>query len=322
MIRQLIRRFKGSYAVYNFFHRRDLAHNAKKYRELGLRKFWFSPVSSKDFQSLPAERQKSRVIHPEAIQNSALYQSLDPKSRASLDQFDETGFAVFENFLPSDLVDAINAEMDQFLKNGVVRQEANGKIMFAIHASALLRSVGQDPRLLQLLSILLDGDAMLFQSINFLRGSEQPTHSDSIHMTTYPLGGLLGVWVALEDIHPDNGPLHYYPGSHKLPYYLNSDYGNEGSYFFLGPKDYTAYEDFIAKRIEELGLKKEILCIPKGSVMIWHANLFHGGDPHRDKNSTRKSVVFHYFDRNSICYHEITQRPALIRSLLNHESNH
>ena len=30
---------------------------------------------------------------------------------------------------------------------------------------------------------------------------------------------MCGVWVALEDITEDNGPLHYYPGSHRLPDY-------------------------------------------------------------------------------------------------------
>jgi hypothetical protein len=54
-------------------------------------------------------------------------------------------------------------------------------------------------------------------------------------------------------------------------------------------------------------------------MMIWHANLFHGGEPHLDKSKTRKSVVFHYFDENSICYHEITQRPALMRTGINHQ---
>ena len=58
----------------------------------------------------------------------------------------------------------------------------------------------------------------LFQSINFLTGSEQHTHSDSIHMSTFPLGGMAAAWVALEDITPGNGPLRYYTSSHKLPY--------------------------------------------------------------------------------------------------------
>ncbi|GAC1370573.1 MAG: hypothetical protein NVSMB30_09360 [Hymenobacter sp.] len=38
----------------------------------------------------------------------------------------------------------------------------------------------------------------------------------------------------------------------------------------------------------------------------------HGGEPHLDKARTRQSMVFHYFSRAHICYHEITQRPALL----------
>ena len=53
--------------------------------------------------------------------------------------------------------------------------------------------------------------------------------------------------------------------------------------------------------------------IKKGDVLIWHANLMHGGNKHVDKSKTRKSMVFHYFSENVVSYHEFTQRPALIK---------
>ncbi len=40
-----------------------------------------------------------------------------------------------------------------------------------------------------------------------------------VHFNSIPQRFMCGVWVAMEDIAPDNGPLHYYPGSHKLPFY-------------------------------------------------------------------------------------------------------
>jgi len=144
-------------------------------------------------------------------------------------------------------------------------------------------------------------------------GSEQRTHSDSIHMTTYPAGGLLGVWIALDDISESNGPLHYYAGSHKLPYYMNADYNNEGSRWLIGDKSYTAYEEMIDRKINDIGLPKKIFTASKGDLLVWHANLFHGGEPHTDKNKTRKSMVLHYFKKGAVCYHEITQRPAIIK---------
>lgn len=82
--------------------------------------------------------------------------------------------------------------------------------MFAFLRSPFIRNLGEDADFLGMLSILMDGKARLFQSINFLHGSEQKTHSDSIHMTTYPLDGLIGLWIALEDVDQKNGALHYY----------------------------------------------------------------------------------------------------------------
>jgi len=197
------------------------------------------------------------------------------------------------------------------MNSGTIKFRYGGKLMFVIHYSEIIKNIGNDKNLLEFLSVLLDGHAKLFQSINFINGSQQKTHSDSIHMTTYPLGGLLGVWIALEDVDESNGALHYIPKSHKLPYFLNSDYDNEGSFLKIGKKSYKAYEEFLEEKVKELGLKKEVFKAKKGDLLIWHANILHGGEPHLDKLKTRKSLVYHYFDENSVCYHEVTQRPAL-----------
>jgi ectoine hydroxylase-related dioxygenase (phytanoyl-CoA dioxygenase family) len=248
------------------------------------------------------------------LQATTLYQMARPVDKKSLDDFADNGYCILRNYLSAELVDRLNQEVETLQTQGKIKVTYGGKIMFAIHSSELLRSIGNNKELTELLSSLLHGQAILFQSINFSKGSEQASHSDSIHMTTYPLGGLLGVWIALEDIDDDNGPLHYYPGSHKLPYYLNADYNNEGNALLIGDKSYTAYEEMMARKIAELGLKKEIFKAKKGDLLVWHANLFHGGEAHTNKNKTRKSMVFHYFKENSICYHEITQRPALIKT--------
>ena len=143
-------------------------------------------------------------------------------------QFSENGYCILPGLF-ADHTRVINAEIDSLLQRGLVKFGYGGKIMFAIHHSKLLRQLSSSRELMELLDTLIGGKAVLFQSINFINGSEQDTHSDSIHMTTFPEGGLLGVWIALEDIGTDNGPLHYYPGSHKLPYYMNADYGNQGN---------------------------------------------------------------------------------------------
>ncbi|WP_017258652.1 phytanoyl-CoA dioxygenase family protein [Pedobacter arcticus] len=307
----MLRKLKLTYILYNIFNKRKLTHNLKLYKKLGLKKFYFSPISSKDFKNLD----KNLLNESGAVCNLAdtkLFKNIDERSQQSLLGFEQEGYAILNQHLPKDTINAINTEIENLLAQKKVSFNNANKIMFAIHQSNFLKSIGEDENLLALLSSIMGEEVKLFQSINFKMGSEQHTHSDSIHMTTFPLGGLLGVWIALEDIELDNGPLQYFPGSHKLPYYLNQDYNNEGNAFLLGSKTYSAYEAMIEEKLQEYSQKKQVFTAKAGDVLIWHANLFHGGEPHLNKAKTRKSMVLHYFAPNRICYHEITQRPALM----------
>ncbi len=311
-IARLVRRLKPAYALYNLFQRRRLAHNLPLYRKLGLGKAYFSPVSSRDFAHLPAVTDAEASAGSAArLRGSEAFAGVSAEGQASLLDFHERGYAVLPGLLTAERVAAINASLDGLIAAGDLRANSVNKYMFAFRQSEVIREAGTG-QLRELVSALLGHEATLFQSINFLSGSQQPTHSDSIHMSTYPLGGLVAAWVALEDITLDNGPLHYYPGSHKLPYYLNADYDNEGTRWLTGDKDYKAYESFIQERVAEQELPREVFLAKAGDVFLWHANLLHGGEPHLDKGRTRKSMVFHYFSQGHICYHEISQRPALM----------
>lgn len=309
---EIIRRLKATYSVYNFFHRKELVHNVQLLKKYGLKKKYFSPLSSKDFKNITAE--DFLPGSKPGITATELFKTTSAENQTSILAFPENGFLVLRNYLAPEKVNEVNQTITALLEAKKVSFKYGNKIMFAIHHSPLLRSIGEDKKLLNFLGTLMQGEAILFQSINFMMGSEQHTHSDSIHMTTFPLGGLLGVWIALDDITENNGPLHYYPGSHLLPYYLNSDYDNEGSQCLLGKHSYAAYEEMIEKKIAANGITKQIFTAQKGDLLVWHANLFHGGEPHTDKSLTRKSMVLHYFNKNAICYHEITQRPALIKN--------
>ncbi|KIC63048.1 phytanoyl-CoA dioxygenase family protein [Chryseobacterium taiwanense] len=307
MLKQ-IRNYKLPYIIYNFFNKSKLKHNIPLYKKYGINKNYFSSISSKDFAHLP---ENERKINLHKLTETAFYKNLTEENKSSVNSFDDKGYLILRNYLSPETADQINIEIDKLMAEGTIKFRYGGKLMFVIHHSEIIKNIGDNKELLEFLSVLIDGQAKLFQSINFINGSQQKTHSDSIHMTTYPLGGLLGVWIALEDIDENNGALHYIPESHKLPYFLNSDYDNEGDGIRIGKKSYKAYEEFLEEKVKELGLKKEVFRAKKGDLLIWHANILHGGEPHLDKSRTRKSLVYHYFDENSVCYHEVTQRPAL-----------
>ena len=144
--------------------------------------------------------------------------------------------------------------------------------------------------MLRTLRQLYGREPLPFQTINFRLGTEQRVHSDAVHFHTDPPTYMCGVWVALEEIDEGNGPLVYYPGSHKLPLVRAEDYAPEP-----GPHHYPAYEEHVQDLIDKSGLEPKYATLRKGQALIWAANLAHGGSPHRDKSRTRYSQVTHYF---------------------------
>lgn len=312
MLFSFLRRFKPAFVVFNFFNYRKLKHLEKLYAKNGLTKAYFSPVSSTDFNHLKGEvpwldKKESALVLPK----ENIFQQLDKRWHKPLQGWSKNGYAILPQFFSGEEVDLINNTIDNLVENGKAKWQYKTKIMFAIEQSKYLKGIGNNTELLRILELLLGRKVTLFQSINFLIGSEQRTHSDTVHMTTFPLGYMAAIWIALEDITLENGPLHYYPGSHKLPYVLNPDFSHGERLWWLGKNLNKSYEERIRQILQENQLKKSVFCAKKGDLFIWHANLLHGGEEHLNKALTRKSMVFHYFGNDVICYHEISQRPSL-----------
>jgi ectoine hydroxylase-related dioxygenase (phytanoyl-CoA dioxygenase family) len=307
-----IRKYKIVYQTFNFFKRSQLKYNIPQYKKYGLKKKYFSSISSDDFRNLESplnvyDSKDSDVKMP----TNEDFNSLESNTKTSLLSWSKNGYSILCNFFSEQEMDLCNEEIRNLIEKKKVKFRNANKIMFAFHHSDIIRSIGLNEKLLKILNVIMGKKVELFQSINFLEGSQQRTHSDSIHMTTFPFGNIIAVWIALEDITAESGPLHYYPGSHKLPYTMNRDYNNLGTRYKLGAKNYTDYEDCIGGIITENKLKKEVFIAKKGDILIWHANLLHGGEKVLDENSTRKSMVLHFYSEDSICFHEITQRPTL-----------
>lgn len=113
----------------------------------------------------------------------------------------------------------------------------------------------------------------------------------------------------MEDIHPDSGPLVYYPGSHRLPYYFSKDAGiSKGEFKKKGYAVYTEkYEPFIQTELKNHPeLKAEYFEAKKGDVLFWHANLIHGGSQRKNRELSRRSLVCHYFAKGAFCYHDLS----------------
>lgn len=149
-----------------------------------------------------------------------------------------------------------------------------------------VRAIATAPAVLALLEDVYGRVPKPFQTLNFRVGSEQRPHSDAMHFNSDPPGFMCGVWVALEDIGPEQGPLIYYPGSHRLPEVTAADVERDGT---------GDYEEFVADLIEREGLQPSYATLRKGQALVWSSNLLHGGAPQTDPRLTRWTQVSHYF---------------------------
>lgn len=217
-------------------------------------------------------------------------------------EYQKNGFVVIPGLLPQDLIDKTkdDAEKKGFNPDFPIKtQRDERRIQDLWQVSEASKELACYPALLEILEIFYGREPIPFQTLNFKFGSQQRAHSDTIHFSSLPSKFMCGVWVALEDITEENGPVFYYPGSQKLLEYdfsyIRTD-AQTPSY-----KDYIQYEDFIEKIVEAQQFEKKKFLAKKGDLLIWSSNIIHGGSPVTKQGLTRWSQVTHYFFKD--CYY-------------------
>jgi hypothetical protein len=209
-----------------------------------------------------------------------------------IDKYKEDGYLVIDTQIPSHVFD----DIVEFLKDGWNRgQFGGGRVQDAWKHNELIRSLSLNPRILWMLEKLYNRKPLPFQTLNFPKGTQQSVHSDTLHFNTEPFGLLCGIWVALEDVNVNQGPLIFYPKSHKLP-----EMNFEHIDFRIDNKDehhkaYKVYSEELESMMNERGLQPQLGVLKKGQAIIWEANLIHGGLFQSNKDLSRYSQVTHYF---------------------------
>ena len=233
--------------------------------------------------------------------------SLDAATRDLVKAYAADGYVIVDSGIED--FDAVTDEVIAWCSE---RPDYQQRIMDAWDQVPAIRRLATSPAILETLATLYRRDPIPMQTLNFGRGTQQSPHSDSMHFSSVPQGFMCGVWIALEDIDEANGPLEYYPGSHRLPYLDHSHLGITGS-DQRGHEFYPRYEQFIQSCIRELKLERRVLTVPKGKAIIWAANLLHGGSPITDPARTRHSQVTHYYFADCLYYQPQRSDPFLGR---------
>jgi phytanoyl-CoA hydroxylase len=160
-------------------------------------------------------------------------------------------------------------------------------------ASDAIRGVLLTERLVSLVASLLGTTPVLCNSLNLERSSAQDYHADSLFMTPRTRGALVAIWMALEPVHPEAGPLRLYPGSHRIPAPAFSD-GTQHAIDAELPEWAAAMQ----RELDTRALQPVSVLAQPGDLVVWHADLMHGAAPITDPALTRKSLVAHYFSQD------------------------
>ncbi|MGK0376042.1 MAG: ectoine hydroxylase-related dioxygenase (phytanoyl-CoA dioxygenase family), partial [Arenicella sp.] len=198
----------------------------------------------------------------------------------------ENGYLLLKNFYSSDAIDEINLLTDRLWKErrkldsdyviDIFVETNDERRVYMADAPLSARKqpyklndlyltqqqirelvIGQ--RLAPILREVLDGFPMVCNSLNFEFGSQQDYHVDTFYMPSPTPNKMVASWIALEDATTENGPLSYFPGSHKIKPYLFSN----GTTHAV-QTEMSAFKKYIWSAIEQHQLKAETLLAEKG----------------------------------------------------------
>lgn len=223
----------------------------------------------------------------------------------------EKGYTIIDLKLGDVFINSINKDISKALQKGDIKKNPKiyhynkfPRIVEAWKYSKNVARLANNKELKKVLKFLYDSKPLPFSTINFIGGTEQPFHSDYIHFGSLPHKYLVGAWVALEKTNKYNGALSVIPGSHKFPLIDYQDLKQKKPLNIIElEKNYRVYENYIKQLIKIKKLKPKELYLKKGEVILWAANLLHGGSNVKNKKLTRRSQVIHFHFKDSEVYY-------------------
>lgn len=239
-------------------------------------------------------------------------------------QWRDQGYALLKQVVPHDLIDRLNKDVAEFRRTCGETKDDHGfgqRIgLFHIKNELSLR-VALNPEVREFLRYAFQDESLLFGSLTFETGTEQAAHQDSIFFWTDPDFAMAGVWVALEDVSPDAGPLFYYPGSHRwgvdraeqvwaarpdlhdrVKKLSPPQPGNADARAQLANECGAVWHELLAKKIAQQNATPVPVIIKKGDALVWHAHLVHGGSKRNNRALSRRSMVTHHIGRKAAMF--------------------
>jgi hypothetical protein len=251
------------------------------------------------------------------------------------EQLERDGFFVWPGLLPEDLIDqhladfeALNARLEAYPgedfhaypkeKQAAVKQArydfhrdnpATQRMIFNERLTGFLRSYfGEEP--------------VMRQPETGYYTRRTPDHTDSLDFKVSPARREIRIWCALEDIHPDSGPVYYVPGSHRsISANLEREVLTENPELLAllqsQMKPTTALDFFAATKplwnyvkqrkiptaVLECGAQRTVNPLRKGDIVVFSSDVVHGTARCNNPNLTRKYFVSYWSGESAVWYH-------------------
>jgi hypothetical protein len=261
------------------------------------------------FGGLWIDRHDSSELLAERVRSGAL----TPELAELIERFNADGYVVIPGAVPREVTERVREDLDRFWADppeGALVEHwhlwrtrfvppdprlrtRNKTKLLDYHAfSPVAREAIAAPKVVEFLSAIFEAKPKAFQSLTFWRGSQQAIHKDTayVRIADEPLH-FAATWLALEDVEEGTGELEYYVGSHHDPDYVFAG-GHKSLHGSL--RDHQRYLSSLHADAERYGHPKRTFLAEEGDVLVWHADLAHGGSRIRRRGSTRQSLVTHF----------------------------
>ena len=227
--------------------------------------------------------------------------------------FRKNGYLIF-NINNNNLIDKVNIDVKKLIKEKKFKTNTKiysynkfPRIVESYKVSKNCKKLAKLKIISEKIKFLYDDIPKAFSTINFIKSTQQPLHSDYTHFGTIPKLRIVGSWIALQDIDYRSGPLQVVPGSHKMKVYnFFENKKNLPTTLAEIKKNYNNYEKWVKKEIKLKKLKSIAPRMMKGDCIIWAANLLHGSPQCLDSKIDRRSQVTHWSFKSTIGHYNPT----------------
>jgi phytanoyl-CoA hydroxylase len=250
-----------------------------------------------------AERIRRRLYRRDATQLARIQTACpDALAEEDLAFYRREGYLAVEGLLSTEEVDECTAALADLLhgrvEGKVGRQEEpyyrEGRVDERVTDPELrvrklwsfckveprLELIARHPRLVPLLDQLIDPGHRLIQDMALIKppfhGSEKPWHQDAAYFDWVPLGGVVGVWIALDPATVDNGCMQVIPGTHL-----------DGPTPHFHVRDCQMADDRV--RVD----RAVVVPLRPGGALFF-SGLLHHGTPPNLSGERRRALQYHY----------------------------